>query len=177
MPDVLLVVDMLRGFLEPGRALYCGDDARDIIPAVRELVEEQRRSGSRVIFVCDTHRPNDLEFRMFPPHCIGGTEEPEVIPELADLATERLEKTRYSAFFGTDLDGRLAEARPPLVAVCGVCTDICVMHTVADARNRDYEVRVPAWCVASFDANAHAWALDHMEHILGARVERMPVSA
>jgi nicotinamidase/pyrazinamidase len=44
------------------------------------------------------------------------------------------------------------------------------MHTVADARNRDYPVEVPVDCVASFDEEAHKWALRHMEKILGARL-------
>ena len=56
------------------------------------------------------------------------------------------------------------------VIMCGVCTDICVMHTTSDARNRDYVVEVPADCVASFDANAHRWALEHIGKILGAQV-------
>ena len=46
------------------------------------------------------------------------------------------------------------------------------MHTAADARNRDYKVKVPANAVASFDMNAHETALDHMEKILGATVIR-----
>jgi len=56
--------------------------------------------------------------------------------------------------------------------VCGVCTDICVMHTVGDARDRDYEVEVPANCVATFNPKAHRFALEHMEKILGAKVVR-----
>ena len=54
--------------------------------------------------------------------------------------------------------------------MCGVCTDICVLHTAADARNRDYAVEVPTDCVASFDPQAHQWALQHMERVLGARL-------
>ena len=54
--------------------------------------------------------------------------------------------------------------------VVGVCTDICVLHTVADARSRDYEVEVPVDCVASFDPEAHKWALQHMERVLGATI-------
>jgi nicotinamidase-related amidase len=44
------------------------------------------------------------------------------------------------------------------------------LHTVADARNRDYEVEVPIDCVASFDEKAHRFALEHMEKILGAKL-------
>ena len=42
------------------------------------------------------------------------------------------------------------------------------MHTTADARNRDYIVEVPTDCVASFNPEAHRYALQHMESILGA---------
>ena len=52
----------------------------------------------------------------------------------------------------------------------GDCTDICVLHTVAGLRKRDYAVEVPADCVASFDPEQHAWALGHMSKILGARI-------
>lgn len=54
--------------------------------------------------------------------------------------------------------------------ICGVCTDICVMHTTSDARNRDYAVEIPEDCVASFDGDAHRWALGHITRILGAQV-------
>jgi nicotinamidase-related amidase len=121
-----------------------------------------------VFFICDTHDPDDLEFQMFPVHCVRGTEEAEVIPELSAFAGELIRKRRYSAFFETDLDRRLAELNPEKVIICGVCTDICVMHTAADARNRDYAVEVPTDCVATFESQAHSYALRHMEKLLGA---------
>ena len=61
---------------------------------------------------------------------------------------------------------------PQKVIICGVCTDICVMHTTADARNRDYLVEVPTDCVATFDPEAHEHALQHMDKILGAKLVR-----
>ena len=175
MPTVVLVTDMLRGFLEPEHdgekhRLYCGDEARKIIPNVRRLLERERARGSQIIYVADTHDPDDKEFEVFPPHCIRGTAESEVIEELRDIPGELLAKQRYSAFFNTDLESRLAELRPEKVIVCGVCTDICVLHTTSDARNRDYAVEVPADFVASFDLDAHRWALKHIEQILGANV-------
>ena len=177
MPAVVLVTDMLRGFLEPEHDgekhnLYCGDEARQIIPNVRRLLERERARGSRIIYVADTHDPDDKEFDVFPQHCIRGTAECEVIEELRDIPGELLPKQRYSAFFNTELDTRLAEVGPEKVIVCGVCTDICVLHTTSDARNRDYAVEVPADCVASFDPDAHRWALKHIEEILGAKVLR-----
>ncbi|MCY4654652.1 MAG: cysteine hydrolase [Dehalococcoidia bacterium] len=170
MSNVVLVVDMVVGFMEPGHNLYCGDESREIIPRVQNLIEREQADGGNVIFICDTHDPDDLEFQMFPVHCVRGTEEPEVITELRDYEGETIRKRRYSAFFETDLEDRLAVLNPDKIIVCGVCTDICVMHTAADARNRDYSVEVPTDCVASFDPDAHRYALDHMEKILGAKL-------
>ena len=170
MPDAVLVVDMLRGFLEEGHNLYCGDNARRIIPEVQAILERETARGSGVFYICDTHEPDDLEFKMFPVHCVRGTAESEVIPELDAYPGERISKQRYSAFFNTDLEQRLRELAPERIIVCGVCTDICVLHTTADARNRDYAVEVPTAAVASFDEDAHAWALRHMATILGASV-------
>ena len=172
MPNVVLVVDVVRGFLEPGHNLYCGDDARRIIDPVRDLLRREHRAGSPILFISDHHDPDDLEFQMFPVHCVKGTEEPNVIPELTEWVTPEnvIPKNRYSGFFNTDLGDRLAALTPDRIVVCGVCTDICVMHTTSDARNRDYVVEIPADCVASFDADAHTWALQHISTILGARV-------
>ena len=176
MPNVVLVVDMVRGFLEPGFNLYCGDDSREIIPRLKSLLVRETQQGSPVLFISDHHDPDDLEFQVFPVHCVKGTEEPDVIPELQEFVTGSgagsniVPKNRYSGFFNTDLAQRLEDLNPEKVIICGVCTDICVMHTASDARNRDYAVEVPADCVATFDAGAQAWALGHLEKILGAKV-------
>ena len=170
MGNVVLVVDMLVGFLEASHSLYCGDDARGIIPRTRRLVEREQARGSSLLFVCDRHTPDDLEFQMFPVHCLEGSNEAQVIPELSGCQGEIIPKRRYSGFFGTELERRLADLKPDKLIVCGVCTDICVMHTVADARNRDYQVEVPVDCVASFDLAAHEFALRHMEKVLGAKL-------
>ena len=94
MANVVLVIDMVVGFLEPGRNLYCGDEARRIIPNVKRLIDEERSKGSEVLFICDTHDPDDLEFQMFPDHCIRGTDETDVIPELAGDPGDRIQKRR-----------------------------------------------------------------------------------
>jgi nicotinamidase/pyrazinamidase len=170
MTNAVIVEDMLNGFLEEGRPLYCGADARKIISHVHALLEAESKKGSRIFFVADNHDPDDLEFKMFPVHCVKGTTECDVIPELAKYADKVMPKQRYSSFFNTGLEKELQKLGPDKIIVCGVCTDICVLHTVADARARDYQVEVPVDCVASFDSEAHKWALAHMEKVLGARL-------
>lgn len=170
MPNVVIVADMVRGFCEEGHNLYVGPTIREIIPRIRELLKKEKEAGSHIIFLADTHDPDDLEFKMFPPHCIRGTQEPEVIPELKEFAEEVIPKRRFSGFFETNLEQRLKELKPQKIIVVGDCTNICVFFTVADARARDYEVEVPADCVATFDPEAHEFALKEMESVLGAKV-------
>lgn len=167
---VVLVVDMLRGFLEDGHNLYCGDEARDIVPEVKSLLASETERKSTIIYICDSHRTDDLEFEIFPVHCIEGTDESQIIAELTEYSGERIDKQRYSGFYGTDLGEKLVEINPDKVIICGVCTDICVLHTAADARNRDFQVEVFESTVASFDKEAHKWALNHMKNVLGVKV-------
>jgi len=168
----VIVVDMQKGFMTPDGALYCGDAARQIIEPVRRRVEAEKAAGAAIFFTRDCHRPDDREFEMFPVHCVEGSGEDDIIDELADLAgaARLINKRRYSAFFETDLAEQLIELGPTEVVVMGVCTDICVLHTVAGLRSRDYPVEVPADGVTSFDVQQHEWALGHMEKILGAQI-------
>ena len=176
MANAVLVSDMLRGFLEEGYPLFCGERARRIIPNVQRLLEQELARGSKVFFLCDHHAPDDPEFKMFPPHAIAGTVEAEVIPELAKYKGEIIPKKTFSSFLGTSLEEKLKKLRPGKLIVCGVCTHICVLYAVTDARIRGYEVEVPVDCVASFDEKAHHFALEYMEGVLGAKLTGFGVS-
>ena len=86
-------------------------------------------------------------------------------------------KTTFSGFHRTELDAVLERLAPEVVEVAGVCTDICVLHTVADLRARGYDVLVHRDLVETYDAPGHdaeefnRFALAHIRDVLGARVE------
>ena len=92
---------MLVGFLEPGHNLYCGDDARRVFPNDNRLIQREQDAGSRAFLICDSHDPDDPEFQMFPVHCVGGTDEASIIPELSGYEGEMIPKRRYSGFFSS----------------------------------------------------------------------------
>ncbi|MDN5346916.1 MAG: nicotinamidase/pyrazinamidase [Clostridia bacterium] len=168
----LLVIDMLNDFASPGGALYVGDTVGPVSERIRQELSSFRAGGGTVIYICDRHRPDDAEFKMFKPHCIAGTRGAEVIEVLKPQEGEIvIPKRRYSAFYGTELDLFLREKGIKEIVLTGVCTNICVLYTAADARMRGYEVTVLAGAVTSFDAQAHAFALAEMEHTLGAKLE------
>ncbi len=167
----LIVVDMLKDFIEEDGALFCGDECRRIIPFVVETVEDMRNEGVTIIFLGDCHDENDKEFTLFPPHCIANTEGAELIDDLKVMPGEYfITKTRYSGFYNTDLDEVLTSEGIDHVYLVGVCTSICVMETVAGLRNRDYPTFVFRRGVADFDQKAHNFALERMEKTLGATI-------
>jgi nicotinamidase/pyrazinamidase len=174
---VLLVTDVQEGFTRTGN--LASPEMTEAIPRVRRIVEEEVAGGTPVIFTKDSHVPGDLEFRIFPPHCIVGTDEHALVPELRefeDRAEAVIHKRRYSAFFETELESVLKKLDPDEVHIIGFCTDICVLHTAADLRNRDFDVVVRRNAVETFNAPGHdnrevnGWALAHIGDVLGAKV-------
>jgi nicotinamidase/pyrazinamidase len=173
----MVVVDMLVGFCRRG-SLYSPRYDR-IVPHLLERLEAAEAAGVPIVFLIDTHAADDPEFEMFPPHCVEGSGEDEVIPELKPFADRGtvVRKRTFSGFHETDLDDVLARLAPDVVEVVGVCTDICVLHTVAGLRARGYEVLVHEDLVETYDAPGHdakefnRFALAHMRDVLGAKVE------
>ncbi|MGI6575772.1 MAG: cysteine hydrolase family protein [bacterium] len=167
----LLVIDMLNDFILAQGNLCVGPAGEEIISGIIAEIEHFRTAGEPVFFICDQHLPNDLEFSMFPPHCVRGTTGAAIISAISPQAGEYIiPKRRYSAFFGTDLELHLREQGVEELVLVGVCTNICVLYTACDARMRNFRVTVPAAKVASFDQEAHNFALEQMKTVLGVEV-------
>jgi len=167
----LLVIDMVRDFIDADGKLSIGPAAAKVVRAVARKIDEARAAGWPVIYVCDRHTEDDSEFAMFPPHCIAGTPGADVVDEIHPRPGDKvIAKRRFSGFFQTDLDLTLRELGVDEIVLVGVCTNICDLYTAADARMLNYKVTVPRDCVASFDEAAHEFALKEMERTLGVKV-------
>lgn len=55
------------------------------------------------------------------------------------------------------------------LALTGVCTDICILHTAVDAYNRGYKLTVYQDAVAALTPTGQEWA-QHFQTVLGAEV-------
>ncbi len=167
----LLVIDMLEDFIAKDGALSTGPAGQEIIKFIKEKTEEFRKNGDKIIYICDNHEIDDKEFQMFPPHCVKDTEGSKIIEALEVKDEDKIIlKRRYSAFYGTDLDLYLRENEIDEISLVGVCTNICVLYTSADARNISYQVNVYRDGVASFDEQAHDFALKEIENTLGCKI-------
>lgn len=162
---------MLNDFFLKDGALYCGDASRKIIPFVKEKIDKFHKNEDLVVFLCDSHDENDLEFKMFPKHSVAGTKGAQIIDELrVDKKDVIIRKMRFSSFYNTNLDDVLRNHPITEIHMVGVCTSICIMDTVGDLRNRDYKVIVYKEGVADFDQRAHQFSLERMEKTYGAEV-------
>jgi ureidoacrylate peracid hydrolase len=139
----LVVVDMVRDFVEPAGAMPLPDAGR-LAEVIDDLAARLRRAGTRVVWVRDEHDDlDDAEFRLRTQHCLAGTGGSDLAAGLrAEPGDRDLLKHRYSAFYGTDLHRWLKESGITTLVVCGVVTNICVRSTVHDAFFHGYDVTV-----------------------------------
>jgi nicotinamidase-related amidase len=168
----VLVIDMQRDFVDPG-APIAAPGATDLIPRINRLTARARTLGMPVIFTQEMHRADKsdfgIELEFEPSHCLEGTSGMELTERLEVAPTDYrvLNKRRYDAFLGTDLETLLRSLRVESLLVAGVCTDICVSSTVQHARNLDFRCYVIEDCVAGTSAERHAAALLCLGHVFG----------
>lgn len=167
----LVIVDMQNDFAHPEGSLFV-PSSRRAIPVLRSLLERARRARAPVAFTQDHHRPREPHhFRLWPKHCVRGTWGAEVVEELAPRPGEHVaRKNAYTGFHRTGLDRWLRARRVGTLVLGGVCTNICVLHTAADAALRDYRVVVPREATGALSAFEQTYGLKHMESILKAEV-------
>jgi nicotinamidase-related amidase len=77
-------------------------------------------------------------------------------------------KHTYGGFYGTNLHEILKEKKVDTVILAGVCTNICIQHTAADAFFRGYKVVIPRDGVAALTPEEHKQGLAYMKKMYAA---------
>jgi len=164
----VLVVDMQKDFCYEDGALFVGDAVRRIIPNIKALLEDARRKGLPLVFTQDWHSPEDDEFAVWGRHCVEYTRGAELIDELAEVEERAfvVRKTRYTAFFETELEAHLRKKGIKKLIIVGVATNICVLHTAIDASLRGFEIIIPEDCVAALSDYGQEYSLYHIKNVL-----------
>ncbi len=162
----LLVVDMQRGFLEPGAALEV-PSGREIIPNLRSLLDLCRQYRVPVVFTefvystavpclrADPFGPEHLPavsgqpggFGLPSSNCLigpfveHGPNSAETISELAPRPDELVVRGHtYDKFYGTPLDLALRSRDIRYLIITGILADVCVHCTLLSAATLDYRV-------------------------------------
>lgn len=165
----LLVIDAIEAIGED--SLYDPDAATVAYRSnVARVVEACHKSGVPVIYCNDAHVPGiDRELELWGEHGIaGGT---RVFPEIQQAESDiTITKRRYSGFFQTDLDLTLRELGIDTVIAVGADTNICVLHTLADAYFNNYASVVVTDATMTFLCGTQEGALEHCVKCYGSKL-------
>jgi nicotinamidase-related amidase len=156
----VIVIDMINGFAKEG-ALY-SERVEGIIPYMVEKLT--LFEGYNKVFFADEHNEDSLEFGSYPPHCIKGTVESDVIEELQPFVKDLGEVIPKNSTNGFVTKG-FAEwlGKHPKIrnfVIFGDCTDLCVLQFSLTLKaylnewNTASHVIVPVKGVETFDMEA-----------------------
>ena len=171
----LIVVDMQKGFCRPEGSLY-SERSESVIQDIKKLLERFRDTDATIIFTKDIHERSFLtdnydEFERWGRHLVRGSEGTEIVEELKPVNPRVeeyvVEKGTYDAFFETNMNQILRFNSIENVVVCGVLTNVCVMHTASSAALRDYMTVVVEDCTEALEEKHKEYALDHVSWLFG----------
>lgn len=176
----LIIIDMQNGFIDPHSAL-CVDGAAATIPACARALARARSLGMPVFHAVRSYMEDgcDVEAVRHGVWAAGGKPmspaclDPNTLDEPASLAPQEQDrvvvKSRFSAFFNTNLDSMLRRLGVTTVVLIGTTTPNCIRTTCYDALSLDYNVVLIEDCTSSRTPAVQAANIEDMAHI-GAHV-------
>jgi ureidoacrylate peracid hydrolase len=174
MSVLLLLVDVQRAFCDPDGSIAQQGRPIDAMAraatACARLAAEARARNVPVVWTRMVYRPDYSD---------GGRLINELRPNLKRIGALRagtpdieisrsggaqpgdivVDKTRYSALIGTDLERMLRARGVDRVVVAGVTTSMCVETTARDLSQRDFETVVVRDACGDFAADRHEASL------------------
>jgi nicotinamidase-related amidase len=174
-PVALVLIDMINDLeFEGGTVLL--EPALAAAERIAVLKREAYGAGIPVIYANDNFGRWRSDFREAVEHCLhdGVVGQPLVerlTPEPRDYFVL---KPKHSAFFATTLETLLAYLGARRLILTGVATDVCVMFTAVDAYMRDFDLFVPADCVASDSREEGERALAYLRRVCQADTTPSP---
>jgi len=156
----LLVIDMQLYFTRQGSHAHI-PASEAIVPRLKTLVDRFREKGSPVIFTRHSHRKGEEGILgvWWRDTIREGTEESGLDERLYVEKVPVLRKTRYSAFFGTELERFLRRRDIRTVVISGIMSHLCCDTTARDAFMRDFQVVFLMDATATSDEALHVSAL------------------
>jgi len=165
----VLVIDVINDLeFEGGERLL--PQALTMADRLASLLARARRAGVPIIYANDNFGRWRSDFGSLLRRCLAE-------PVRGRPLVERLRpdpkdyvvlKPKHSAFYSTTLDLLLRYLRARTLILTGLTADRCVLFTASDAYMRDFDVAVPADCVASIEPDANRRALSEMARLFQA---------
>lgn len=165
--DMLVIIDMVNGFINEGA--LADKNINNITPNIINLINKAQAKNMPIVAFKDCHDEFDDEFKIFPPHCIKGTSESELIDELKPYEDDFIviEKNTTNGFITQKFLNIVKNHKIDNVYVTGCCTDICVNGFVnsylkfIEKYSLSTKIKVIGDACATFDGQNHSALLEH----------------
>lgn len=154
----LLVIDMQT---------YFGSIAEPILENVTSLIKVCREKGIKVLFTRHGHKSKidgSMLSKWWGDLIKYGSEEWKLIDGIEVPPEDIIDKSRYNAFHGTDLNQRLQSIGVKDIIISGVMTNCCVETTARSAFDHDYGVFVVADACATAADELHIATLKNLAY-------------
>ena len=167
----LLLIDVINDLeFESGAALL--EHALPMAHRLAAFKRRAKRAGIPAIYVNDNYGRWQSDLSRLVEHVRDDDTRGRPIAEL--LLPEEDDyfvlKPKHSGFYSTTLDTLLDYLGARTLILTGIAGNICVLFTANDAYMRDFQIVVPADCVASPDPADNEHALRQMQTWLKAEI-------
>ena len=173
-PMVFVDVDTQADFMLPGGRLYV-PGAEKLIPILERLRDFADQHGVPILASTDAHSTDDLEFQLWPPHCVRGTPGQLKLPEtllrqymvvprerlspLTDIEISQyqqwiLEKDVLNLFQNPQADDLVKRLDAEQYVVYGVATECCVRLAVKGLLERKRTVALLLDAIREIESEA-----------------------
>jgi nicotinamidase-related amidase len=169
--DAFVFVDVVQTFEH--------EDGEKLLASFRErhegfvsALEGARRGGLPVVYANDNFGVWDGDAPRLVREALDGRGG-DLVEAVAPREGETMVvKPRYSAFDHTPLELILRDLDVERLLLGGMSTEGCVAQTTIDARELGFKVTVLAGACATIDERVERVALEYLERVAGAFVER-----
>ena len=173
----LVAIDMINAIAKGQGPPYKTPPHREeLIKNFARLVAHCRAVGTPIIYTTITRRPDNLDAPQTLADAgptgggapmLPGTPATEIIDELRPQPEDFIMmKPRFSAFYGTNLDGVLRALGTETILVGGISTQRSVEGTARDAKNRDMQCIVVSDCCTAGELDVHEMTIKHVLPLL-----------
>ena len=173
----LIVIDMINAIAKgQGPPYNVPANRQSVIDCFQRLIAHCRQVGTPIIYCTNERRPDGLDAPRTISDVSGGaggnpmapgSTAAQVIDELAPRDGDFLQvKTRFSAFYGTNVEGILRSLGTETILVGGISTQRSVEGTARDAKNRDMQCIVVSDCCTAGEQAMHQVTIDHVLPLL-----------
>lgn len=159
--SAIIIVDMINGFVKEGP--MSSPRIQTIIPPISNLMTLGKEQGLLMLAFADCHEKSSIEFTTYPPHCLAGTVESDMIDELKEIGGYELIFKKSTNGFLEPTFHEWLKKNPTIqnFIVVGDCTDICVeqfvltLKTYFNTLNRSSRIIVATTCVETYETDSH----------------------